>query len=199
MKYIQEALKDPIFWVVVTVAVFALWGNAHAADIVLQPCGHDCARVSVRGQINPGDSQIFFALVRDTKTATVDLESKGGDAKAGFAIGEIIHDRGFDTNVPAGKFCASSCANIWLAGHRKTLGAGASLLWHSAYVDNDKGHADGSADALTGMYLAHMGYGYDTAQRLIGHDPNVGYAEMMIEGELVTKAVSWNGTEWSAK
>ncbi len=179
-------------WLVAGILIgYLILGQAHAADIVLQP-----GRVSIRGAINPGDSQIFLALVRDMKIAVVDLESKGGDAKAGFAIGEIIHDHGYDTHVPDGKFCASSCANIWLAGRKKTLGAGSSLLWHSAFVENDKAHADGSADALTGMYLAHMGYGYDTAQRLIGHDPNVGYAEMMIEGDLVTRSVKWDGAEW---
>jgi len=58
---------------------------------------------------------------------------------AGIGIGEQIHKKHFSTAVHDNLVCNSSCANIWLAGLSRTLGAGASVGFHVPYLANDAG------------------------------------------------------------
>jgi hypothetical protein len=82
----------------------------------------ECATILITGAIAASDGDEFVKRTEDVSTARVDLSSVGGELLAGLEIGEQIHARGFDTNVPAGNICASSCADIWLAGKNREQG-----------------------------------------------------------------------------
>jgi hypothetical protein len=133
---------------------------------------HDCAIVTISGDIIVSDRDEFVERTEGIVRAQVALSGPGGAVRAAINIGEIIHAKGWETFVPEGAFCHSACAYIWAAGNPHTMGLGTELAWHSGYLGRDDQHADGNGNALLGKYLGDMGYSYDEIDLMIGTDPN---------------------------
>jgi hypothetical protein len=70
------------------------------------------------GTITPGISQDFAAEVdkRGDYIKTVVLNSPGGSVSEALAMGRLIRERKFATEVEAGKYCASSCPLVFAGG-----------------------------------------------------------------------------------
>jgi len=160
------------------IGYFACYSIAHASEHMrFEPCGgardyHECAVITISGQIFPADLAEFIARIKDIRHARVDLAGPGGALRPAINIGEHIHARHWDTAVLPDSQCLSACAYIWLAGSARTMGPKSVLMWHSAFLGEDDQHADGNGNALIGMYLAHMGLGYDAVDWMVGNDPN---------------------------
>jgi hypothetical protein len=158
---------------------------------------HDCAVILITGDITESDGPEFVARTKDVSAARIDLTSVGGNLIAGLEIGEQIHTRGFSTNVPAGNICASSCADIWLAGKVREMGPETFLIWHDVFRADDPKNADGAGNVVVGIYLAHMGFSYDDALRMFGHDPSYVHATYRdAQGKQSRKDLHWNGVEF---
>jgi hypothetical protein len=161
---------------------------------------HSCAIITLAGDIELQDGNEFIARTRDIAGAGVDLSGAGGNFFASPVIGENIHARGFNTYVPPNSTCASSCANIWIAGRVKDMGLSSTIIWHAPFDPNDPDNADGRANFMEGIYLAGLGFDYRTAERLFGHDPNDAHATLTDEqGNVTRKDFRWNGQEWVAQ
>jgi hypothetical protein len=70
------------------------------------------------GTITPGISQAFADEVdkRGDYIKTVVLNSPGGSVSEALAMGRLIRERKFATEVEAGKYCASSCPLVFAGG-----------------------------------------------------------------------------------
>lgn len=75
--------------------------------------GHECETLR----------QILDAHTIGTVVLT---NSGGGNANAGYCVGELIRERGLKTTI-RGR-CASSCSRMWLGGVRRTLEGGNSRV-----------------------------------------------------------------------
>ena len=135
-----------------------------------------CAYIVINGEIQPTDGDEFLTRTKEIASAVVYLNSEGGNMLSSLEIGERVHEAGYVTLVPNHGVCNSGCAMIWLAGSNLSLGYDAHVIWHVPASPRDPRHADGTGSAMVGMYLAKLGYGYDTVVRLFGHDPQALHA-----------------------
>src|SRR3984893_14577639 len=86
-------------------------------------------KLMATGTITPGISQSFAAEVgkRGDYVKTVVLNSPGGSVADALAMGRLIRERKFATEVEAGKYCASSCPLVFAGGLERRAGAGATM------------------------------------------------------------------------
>jgi hypothetical protein len=161
----------------ITLALPLLTGAAHASEHMrITRCAgaqswKACAYIVINGPITSDDGSEFLVRTKEIATAVVFLNSGGGNMLSALEMGERVHEAGYVTVVPNNAICVSGCAMIWLAGSNRSLGYNAALVWHVPFSPDDPKHADGKSSAIVGMYLAKLGYGYDTVLRLFGHDP----------------------------
>ena len=75
-------------------------------------------RLMATGTITPGSSRAFAAEIerRGDYVKTVVLNSPGGSVMDALAMGRLIRERKFATEVEAGKYCASSCPLMFAGG-----------------------------------------------------------------------------------
>jgi hypothetical protein len=127
----------------------------------------------IKGEIQPGDAEIFIKLANALPPGkvVVGMEGPGGGLRAGLNIGLAIHRRGYGT--AAISECASVCAVIWLAGTPRYFLEGAKIGFHAAYVKDDSGNFSetGHGNALVGAYLANLGLSYDAVDYLTSAAP----------------------------
>jgi hypothetical protein len=138
--------------------------TASAATIFSRPCKDKagCFGLFIQGVIQPGDEAKFDLEIKKlgVKSATVALDSPGGNLFTGLTIGRLVHQKGYTTIVPNGATCASACAMIWLAGSARQAEKSARVGFHAAYYTDKKGRALGEAgmgNALVGAYYADLG------------------------------------------
>jgi hypothetical protein len=186
-----------------TAVLAVILGLSFASTIRITKCPgsrdyHACSNILISGPLFDSDGAGFVERTKDVTAAKVDLISNGGSTLAGIEIGEQIHARGFFTNVPGGAVCASSCANIWLAGKTREMGPESFLLWHDAFRLNDPKNADGTANVAVGIYLAHLGFSYTDAMRMFGHDPSYVHATYSdAHGQQSRKDLRWDGLKFA--
>ncbi|WP_291690731.1 hypothetical protein [Bradyrhizobium sp.] len=99
-------------------------------------------RLMATGTITPGISQAFAAEIqkRGDYIRTVVLDSPGGSVADALAMGRLIRDRKFATEVEPGKFCASSCPLVFAGGIERRAGDRATIGVHQiAAVSQDRG------------------------------------------------------------
>src|SRR3979411_2875470 len=86
-------------------------------------------RLMATGTITPGISEAFAAEVgkRGDYIKTVVLNSPGGSVTDALAMGRLIRERKFATEVEAGKYCASSCPLVFSGGGDRPAGDTAAL------------------------------------------------------------------------
>jgi hypothetical protein len=89
-------------------------------------------RLMATGAITPGISEAFAAEVgkRGDYIKTVVLNSPGGSVTDALAMGRLIRERKFATEVEAGKYCASSCPLVFAGGIERRAGDKAAIGVH---------------------------------------------------------------------
>jgi hypothetical protein len=89
-------------------------------------------RLMATGTITPGISEAFAAEVgkRADYIKTVVLNSPGGSVTDALAMGRLIREKKFATEVEAGKYCASSCPLVFAGGVERHAGDKAAIGVH---------------------------------------------------------------------
>jgi hypothetical protein len=92
----------------------------------------DGGRLMATGTITPGISEAFAAEVgkRGDYVKTVVLNSPGGSVTDALAMGRLIREKKFATEVEAGKYCASSCPLVFAGGVERRAGDKAAIGVH---------------------------------------------------------------------
>ena len=162
----------------VLLAGMLLASSAHAAKIEVFSTVNDPQTtvpwdtvITLKGEISEYDYDWFWNAVKDipsSKRVMVELDSPGGNVKAGMNIGLYIHYNKFMTMVMNGTVCTSMCASIWLAGERRFIEAGAYLGFHSTGI---KGERSEQGNQILGDYYQKIGVRKDTADVLLSYDP----------------------------
>ncbi|UVF22283.1 hypothetical protein HPT29_026755 (plasmid) [Microvirga terrae] len=135
--------------------------SAQAAEIKVIP-EKDIAIVSVEGEFNLRDEDVFTEKVLRLKDAIVMFDSIGGNLIAGIEIGKAIRLKGFSTLVPDDALCASACALAWLGGKTRWAGPEARIAFHAAWkLENGRKTEAGTGNALVGAYLQSLGLSQD--------------------------------------
>jgi hypothetical protein len=100
-------------------------------------------RLMATGTITPGLSEAFAAEVgkRGDYIKTVVLNSPGGSVTDALAMGRLIREKNYATEVEAGKTCASSCPLVFAGGVERRAGDKAAIGVHQVA-------ATGSANGL---------------------------------------------------
>jgi hypothetical protein len=90
------------------------------------------------GTITPGISQSFAAEVgkRGDYVKTVVLNSPGGSVADALAMGRLIRERKFATEVETGKYCVSSCPLVFAGGVERRAGDRAAIGVHQIAAIN---------------------------------------------------------------
>ena len=111
-----------------------LVGTAKPAVVEIEP-GTSAARATgarllVFGELEFGTTQsVRAALDAHPEISTIRLESPGGRAAEGLALGRLILDRNKDTLVTGE--CSSACVSAFAGGARRSIGRHARLGLHS--------------------------------------------------------------------
>lgn len=110
-------------------------------------------RLEAYGTITPGTATRFADEVgkRGSYIKTVVLRSPGGSVQDALAMGRLIRDKGFATEVEDGRYCASSCPLVFAGGAERRAGSKAAIGVHQVSALRT---ADLSGDA--GMENAQM-------------------------------------------
>ncbi len=89
-------------------------------------------KLMANGTITPGISQSFAAEVdkRGDYIKTVVLNSSGGSVDDALAMGRLIRDKQFATEVEAGRYCLSSCPLMFAGGIERRAGDRATIGVH---------------------------------------------------------------------
>jgi hypothetical protein len=89
-------------------------------------------RLMATGDITLGSSQNFAAEVgrHGDYIKTVVLNSPGGSVADAMAMGRLIRERKFATEVEAGKYCVSSCPLVFAGGIERRAGDKAAIGVH---------------------------------------------------------------------
>jgi hypothetical protein len=118
------------------------------------------------GTIAPGSSEAFAAEVarRGDYVKTVVLNSPGGSVNDALAMGRLIREKKFATEVEAGKYCASSCPLLFAGGVERRAGANAAIGVHQVAAvssgnatPRDEMDAAQRISARCQRYLGEMG------------------------------------------
>lgn len=93
-------------------------------------------RLMATGTITPGISEVFAAEVgkRADYIKTVVLNSPGGSVSDALAMGRLIREKKFATEVAAGKYCASSCPLMFMGGVERRAGDKAAIGVHQVFA-----------------------------------------------------------------
>ena len=112
----------------------------------------------LEGGITEGDFDRFSKALNENDVSRIALASNGGLLREALQIGEQISLNKLNTEVKSNEVCASACAYIWLSGAIKTINSGGSIGFHSPYKDDGQMSVSSSGNALTGAYLARLGF-----------------------------------------
>ncbi len=124
-------------------------------------------KLMATGTITPGSSQSFAAEVgkRGDYVKTVVLNSPGGSVTDALAMGRLIRERKFATEVEAGKYCTSSCPLVFAGGVERRAGDRATIGVHQVAAlrsaangpPRDEMSVAQNISARCQRYLADMG------------------------------------------
>src|ERR1700754_3781736 len=118
------------------------------------------------GTITPGISESFAAEIgkRGDYIKTVVLNSPGGSVADALAMGRLIRENKFATEVEAGKYCASSCPLVFAGGLERRAGDKATIGVHQIAAlglagaqRRDEMSAAQNISARCQRYLSDMG------------------------------------------
>ena len=123
-------------------------------------------KLMATGTITPGISEAFAAEVgkRGDYIKTVALNSPGGSVTDALAMGRLIREKKFATEVEAGKYCASSCPLVFAGGVERRAGDKAAIGVHqvaaissASAVPRDEMDVAQRISARCQRYLGDMG------------------------------------------
>ena len=124
-------------------------------------------KLMATGTITPGISKAFATEIdkRGDYIKTVVLNSPGGSIADAIAMGRLIREKKFSTEVEAGKYCASSCPLLFAGGIERRAGDGAVIGVHQVAAvasaanspPRDEMSAAQDVSARCQRYLAEMG------------------------------------------
>src|ERR1700733_4007001 len=124
-------------------------------------------KLMATGTITPGLSEAFAAEVgkRGDYIKTVVLNSPGGWVADAVAMGRLIREKNFATEVEAGKYCASSCPLVFAGGVERRAGERATIGVHqvaairsaAAVPPRDEMSIGQTISARCERFLADMG------------------------------------------
>lgn len=123
-------------------------------------------RLNAVGTIGPGTAKTFADEIakRGSYVKTVVLHSPGGSVSDALEMGRLIRQKGFNTAVETGRYCASSCPLMFAGGIERFAGDKAVLGVHQVFSVPQIGVAasDGSemvqrVAAECQRYLREMG------------------------------------------
>lgn len=123
-------------------------------------------RLMATGTITPGTAETFAAEVakRGSYVKAIVLQSPGGSVRDALAMGRLIREKKFATEVESGRYCASSCPLVFAGGVERRAGADAAIGVHqvSALTTENFSGADGMTNgqrisAEVQKYLREMG------------------------------------------
>jgi hypothetical protein len=102
------------------------------------------------GGIEPGTSKRFADEIekRGSYVKTIVLHSPGGSVQDALAMGRLIRERKFATEVEASAYCASSCPLVFAGGAERKAGDRAAIGVHQVFAAaNSPTGGDGMASA----------------------------------------------------
>ncbi len=154
-----------LVWLAAQIAMIAM--PATAGQITVHQDANPV--IAIEGRIMPGDERIFHDAAEALPAALVMLSGPGGSLPPALAIGREIRARGWQTLVPAGAFCASACAVIWLAGTTRLLASDARIGFHAvATVHGGEPAVETHAfDPVLVNYLTALGYAFDVTATIV--------------------------------
>ena len=123
-------------------------------------------RLMATGTIVPGTARVFAAEIekRGSYVTTIVLASPGGSVADALAMGRLIREKKFATEVEAEHYCASSCPLVFAGGAVRRAAENAAIGVHqiSASAPAAMPAAEGMQDAqmisaLCQRYLRDMG------------------------------------------
>jgi hypothetical protein len=123
-------------------------------------------RLIATGAIVPGTAEVFAAEIakRGSYVTTVVLASPGGSVADALAMGRLIRDKKFTTEVEAEHYCASSCPLVFAGGAERRAGKNAAIGVHqvsamaAAPLRAEEGMQDAQiVSAVCQRYLRDMG------------------------------------------
>jgi hypothetical protein len=96
----------------------------------------DNGRLIAAGTISPGTAKAFAAEIekRGSYVKTVVLHSPGGSVSDALQMGLLIRQKGFATEVEAGRYCASSCPLVFAGGIERRVGNKAAIGVHQVFA-----------------------------------------------------------------
>jgi len=99
-------------------------------------------RLLATGTITPGTSNAFASEIehRGDYVKTVVLDSPGGSVADALAMGRLIREHKFATEVDAGKYCASSCPLVLAGGVERRAGERAVIGVHQVAAIKSAGN-----------------------------------------------------------
>jgi hypothetical protein len=146
---------------------------AKAAEITSSQYSDGKYLIRVAGTIELGDEKVFARIanaIPETDRVEVVLTGRGGVVE-GLLIGMLIHKRKFETI--AMDYCASMCADIWVAGEKRSMYPGTILGFHAAGKKCDTGICEsGSGNALIGAYFNELGLSWKAIATLTKTPPD---------------------------
>jgi hypothetical protein len=123
-------------------------------------------KLMATGTITPGISESFAAEIgkRGDYIKTVVLNSPGGSVTDALAMGRLIREKKFATEVEAGKYCASSCPLVFAGGVERRADDKAAIGVHQVAaistanaLPRDEMSAAQNISARCQRYLGDMG------------------------------------------
>lgn len=135
---------------VLALAASSLCAAAFAAEPAVQVT-RDGATVKYDGEITAAAAEVVIKHI-DEGARHIEINSVGGDAAAGVAIGKKMRQVGVSIKVP--KYCISSCANyLFLAATEKSLAPDAVLGFHGAVYRRGAATFDPAKAEPVAVYL----------------------------------------------
>jgi hypothetical protein len=109
-------------------------------------------RLMAIGGIEPGTAKRFADEIekRGSYVKTIVLHSPGGSVQDALAMGRLIRERKFATEVEAGAYCASSCPLVFSGGTERKAGERAAIGVHQVFAaaSNGPGNSMVSGDGM---------------------------------------------------
>jgi|EndMetStandDraft_5_1072996.scaffolds.fasta_scaffold155348_2 hypothetical protein len=116
-------------------------------------------RLIAMGAITPGVATAFAEEVekRGTYIKTVVLNSPGGSVQDALAMGRLIRDKGFSTEVENSGYCASSCPLMFAGGVQRLAGKSAAIGVHQVFsIGNTSDDSMASAQQISALCQKHL-------------------------------------------
>jgi len=113
------------------------------------------------GTVQKNDVKVIRGMVEVSGIKRISLNSPGGVAMTGYALGYLFRELEMSVVVPKGNYCLSACATAFLGGKEKTLEGtlGFHVAWSRQKGEYSNGMKAGQRlGAIDAVYHFEMGY-----------------------------------------